>query len=225
MKSLRYIVTIIQKDLRTELRSKEIIISMLVFSMIVIAVFNFIFDPGTEQMQRIAPGILWVTIIFAGNLGLSRSFAREHENARMQGLLLCPIDHSLIFFAKLIGNIIFMSIVQMIAIPLLVVLFGIEISSGAGLLALILFLGTLGYAAVGTLFSTLSANTRSREVMLPILLLPVAIPVILSATKSTACLVNGDTLQEIWPWMKILIAFDVIFTVVCSLVYEYVLEE
>ena len=198
--------------------------SMLVFSLIVIAVFNFVFDPGSEQMQKIAPGILWVVIIFAGNLGLSRSFSREYENGRMQGLLLCPIDRSLIFVTKVIGNILFMSAVQIVTVPVMVVLFDTTIGS-AGPLVLILFLGTLGFAAVGTLFSAISANTRSREVMLPILMFPVAIPVILAATKSTTALLNGDAEAQIWSWMKILIAFDIIFTVACYLLYEYVLEE
>ena len=225
MKAMRHIFIIIHKDLLMELRSKDIVISMLVFSLIVVAVFNFIFDPGSEQMKTTAPGILWVALIFAGNLGLSRSFAREHENAMMQGILLCPVDRSLIFVAKVIGNILFISIVELVSIPIMVVLFGISISNVLGHLVLILFLGTVGFASVGTLFSTISANTKSREVMLPILLFPVAIPIILSATKSTSYLLNGSNMEHVWSWIKILIAFDIIFTVVCFLLYEYVLEE
>ena len=199
--------------------------SMLVFSLIVVAVFNFTFDPGSEQMQKTAPAILWVAILFAGNLGLSRSLSREYENGRMQGLLLCPMDRSSIFVAKVIGNIFYMGIMQMVTVPVMIVLFGVTIGSFAGLLVLILFLGTLGFAAVGTLFSTISANTKSREIMLPILMFPVVVPIILAATKSTAGLMNGDPAGHIWAWMKILIAFDIIFTVACYLLYEHVLEE
>jgi heme exporter protein B len=225
MKTLKLILAILQKDLLLEMRSKEIITSMAVFSLIVAAVFNFIFDPGSEQIRATAPGILWIALIFAGNLGLSRSFAREHENAMMQGLLLCPIDRSLIFVAKVIGNVIFIGAVQIISIPVMVVLFDLSVFPVLGPLMLILFLGALGFAGVGTLFSTISANTKSREVMLPILLFPVAIPIILAAVKSTTCLLNNHHLDQEWSWIKILIAFNVIFLVVCFLLYEYVLEE
>jgi len=224
-KAFTEIGTIIYKDVLMELRSKDILLSMLVFSLIVVAVFNFIFDPGSEQMRTTAPGIMWVAIIFAGNLGLSRSFAREHDNALMQGLLLCPVERSNIFLAKLIGNVIFISIVVAISLPVMIVLFGIDVSQVLGLLILILLLGIIGFAGVGTLFSTISANTKSREVMLPILLFPVAIPIILSATKSTTYLLNGTNTENVWSWIKILIAFDLIFTVICFLLYEYVVEE
>lgn len=225
MKRLRQIAAILAKDIVLELRGKDIIISMLVFALIVVAIFNFIFDPGSDVMRRTAPGILWVAIIFAGNIGLSRSFAREHENSMMQGLLLCPVDRSLIFIAKVLGNILFISIVQVIAIPVMVILFDLTVLPVIGPLALVLFLGTVGFASVGTLFSTISAHTKSREVMLPILLFPVSIPIILSATKSTTYLLNDGSTEHIASWIHILIAFDVIFTVACFLLYEYVLEE
>ncbi len=223
--SLKQVATIIHKDLVTEMRSKDIILSMLVFSLIVVAVFNFIFDPGSEQIKTTAPGILWVALIFSGNLGLSRSFAREHENARMQGLLLCPVDRSLIFIAKVIGNIIFIGVVEAISLPIMIVLFDLSVGPVIRPLILILLLGAIGFAGVGTLFSTISANTKSREVMLPILLFPVSIPIILAAAKSTTYLLNNSNIENVWSWIKILIAFDVIFTIVCFLLYEYVLEE
>ncbi|MBN1480951.1 hypothetical protein EH223_00590 [candidate division KSB1 bacterium] len=225
MKSVRQIGTIIHKDVLIELRSKDIIISMLIFSLIVVVVFNFIFDPGSEMIKTTAPGILWVTIIFAGNLGLARSFAREHENARMHGLLLCPVDRSAIFVAKMLGNIIFITLVEVVSLPIMVILFDIHIRHILWPLILILVLGTIGFAAVGTLFSTISANTKSREVMLPLLLFPVSIPIILAAVKSTTFLMNGGGFAQVWSWIKILIAFDVIFTVLCFLLYDYVLEE
>jgi heme exporter protein B len=225
MNSLRQIWAILHKDLLLELRSKEIITSMLVFALIVIAVFNFIFDPGSELIRTTAPGILWVAIIFASNLGLSRSFSREHENAMMQGILLCPIDRSLIYIAKVIGNVIFISIVQLVSLPIMVVLFDLKIGNALLPLLLVLFLGTLGFAGIGTIFSTMSANTKSREVMLPILLFPVAIPIILAATKSTSYLLAGRDFAEVWSWMRILIGFDIVFLVICFILYEFVLEE
>ena len=225
MSGLSQILAIVHKDVLLELRSKEIITSMLVFSLIVIAVFNFIFDPGSEQIRTTAPGILWVAIIFASNLGLSRSFAREHENAMMQGLLLCPVDRSLIYIAKVIGNVLFITIVQIVAVPIMIVLFDLDVSGILAPLILILFLGTIGFAGLGTIFSTISANTKSREVMLPILLFPVSIPIILAATKSTSYLFSGKPFSETLSWLRILVGFDIIFLVICYLLYEYVLEE
>lgn len=224
-RTVRQISMIIYKDVLIELRNKDIIISMLVFSLIVVVVFNFIFDPGSEMIKTTAPGILWVTILFAGNLGLARSFAREHDNAMMHSLLLCPVDRSAIFIAKMLGNILFIVIVEAVSLPIMVILFDISVRDILWPLILILVLGTIGLAAVGTLFSTISANTKSREVMLPVLMFPVSIPLILAAAKSTTLLMSGSTLAQVWSWIKILIAFDVIYTVLCFLLYDYVVEE
>ncbi len=225
MTALTQIWSILRKDLLIELRSKELIVSMAVFSLVVVVVFNFAFDPGTMQLQNAAPGILWVALIFAGNIGLSRGFAREQENSSMQGLLLCPVERSLIYLAKVIGNMIFMGILQIIVLPLLVIFYDLSIGAALLPLILVLFLGMLGFAATGTLFSTIAAQTKTREVMLPVLLLPVSVPLILCATKSTAVLLNGGAFSHILSWIKILIAFDVIFFTLSWLLYEYVLEE
>jgi len=198
---------------------------MIVFSLMVMAVFNFIFEPGSTQIRGATPGVLWVAFIFAGNLGLSRSFALEQDNAMMRGLVLCPVDKSVIYVAKVIANILFMTLVQWISLPVLMVLFDMDLLPVLIPLLLILFLGAAGFAGVGTLFATISANTKSREVMLPILLFPVSIPVILSAVKSTICLLAGNQPEQLWSWLKILIAFDLIFLILSFLLYEYVLEE
>jgi heme exporter protein B len=198
---------------------------MLVFALIVVVIFNFMFDPGSENIRIILPGLLWIVIIFAGNLGFARSFAREQENGKMQGLILCPIDKSYIYIAKLTGNVIYLLIVEMISIPIMIVLYDVSFTAVWSPLMAVLFLGTVGFASVGTLFSAISANTRSSEVMLPILLFPVAVPVILTATKSTYALLNGGGFQEIAGWLKLLIGFDIIFLVLCFLLYGYVLEE
>jgi heme exporter protein B len=225
MKVLHQLFTIIRKDLLLESRSKEIITSMIVFSLMVMAIFNFIFEPGSMQIRSATPGILWVAFIFSGSLGLSRSFALEQDNAMMRGLLLCPVDKSVIYVAKVSANILFMTCVQLISLPVLIVLFDVDLLSVLIPLLLILFLGSAGFAGVGTIFATISANTKSREVMLPILLFPVSIPVILSAVKSTTCLLVGNQSQQLWSWLKILIAFDLIFIILSFLLYEYVLEE
>jgi heme exporter protein B len=225
MNTLRQVYTILHKDLLLELRSKDIVSTMLIFSLTVVVIFNFVFDPGSDEMRTSAPGILWVAFAFASNLGLSRSFAREQENSMMQGLLLCPVDRSAVFSAKVIGNVLFISLVELITLPVMVVFF--DLSIGAVWLPLLatLFLGTMGFATVGTIFSAISANTRSREVMLPIMLFPVTVPVILAAIKSTAYLLSGRDMGQVWSWLRLLIAFDVVYFFACFLLYEYVVEE
>jgi len=225
MKTGEQIFSILRKDLLLELRNKDVITSMLVFSLVVVVIFNFVFDPGSDQIRTTAPGILWVAITFASNLGLSRTFAREQENGMMQGLLLCPVDRSSIYVAKVLGNVIFIMIVELVTLPIMVVLYDLSVGPIWAPLILILFLGTFGFASVGTIFSAISANTRSREVMLPILLFPVTVPVILASIKSTSYLLAGRDASQVWSWVKMLVGFDVIFFVVAFLLYEYVVEE
>jgi len=224
MNTATQIWTIIRKDVLVELRSKDIIISMLVFGLIVLAVFNFVFEPGSSALRQTVPGILWVAILFAGNLGLHRSSVREFENAMIQGVLLCPIDRSYIYIAKVTSNVIFMIGMEIIILPVMVVFFDLTVSDLLPFLG-VLFLGTLGFAGVGSLFSTMSAQTKSREIMLPVLLFPICVPIILAATKSTAVLLDSQNTQDIGMWIRLLIGFDAIFLVVCFLLFDYVLEE
>ena len=205
MNTLKQIVSILYKDLLLELRSKDMVTSMLIFSFTVVVIFNFVFEPGSEEMKTTAPGILWVAFAFAGNLGLSRSFAREQENAMMQGLLLCPVDRSAIYTAKVLGNFLFITIVEWVTLPVMVVFFDLSISAVLLPLLITLLLGTFGFATVGTIFSAISANTRSREVMLPIMLFPISVPIILSSIKSTAYLLDGRAFADVWSWQRLLI--------------------
>ncbi len=225
MNTLKHIGALVYKDVLIELRSREVIWSMVVFAITVLVIFNFIFDPGTDIMQKTAPGILWVAIIFSSNLGLNRTFVKEQEAGNMQGILLTPMDRSAVFLAKMLANVIFISAVQVIMLPVMIILYDLPVTGTFGLLLLVLFLGILGFASVGTLFSAIAANTKSREIMLPILLLPVTVPVILGAIKSTQYLLSAEPLSKVYPWMRLLIGFDVIFFVVCYLLYEYVIEE
>ena len=225
MIAIRQILAILRKDILAELRTKEIITTMLVFALVVIVIFNFVFDPGSEFIRTSLPGILWVAIVFASNLGLGRSFAREQESGMMQGLLLCPVERSNIYIAKVTGNVIFIFLVELIILPVLIILFDLNIAEIWPVLFLILFLGTIGFASVGTIFSAISANTKSREIMLPILLFPVTVPVILASIKGTAALFEGKEMNEVWSWIRILSGFDIVFFVVSYILYEYVVEE
>ncbi len=221
----RAILTIAWKDIISEFRSRETISSMLIFCLIVVIIFNFMFEPGSTSVLEMIPGILWVAITFAGILGLNRSFIYEVDQGCLLGLLLCPVDHIVVYLGKMLGNFFFMLIMEIIIIPLMIILFNLNIASILLPLALIVFLGTLGFAAVGTLLSAISVNTRAREIMLPVLLFPVSIPIILSAVKATGSLIQTGSLDGALSWLKILVAFDIIFLVLSSLLFEYVVED
>ncbi len=225
MKTLVPTLTIAWKDVLSEFRSKETLSSMLIFCMIVVIIFNFMLEPGSTLIREMVPGILWIAITFAGILGLNRSFIYEVDQGCLLGLLLCPVDHVVIYFGKMLGNFIFMIIMEIILLPLMVVLFNLSIWSVLAPLSLILFLGTLGFSAVGTLLSAISVNTRAREILLPILLFPVTIPILMAAVKSTNQLFQNGSFDEAIPWIKLLIGFDIIFLTVSALLFEYVVED
>jgi heme exporter protein B len=223
MNFLRRVLAIIQKDIVTELRTKEIFSSMLVFSLMAVFIFSIALDLSASDPLDTTPGLLWVTIAFAGTLGLNRSLAQEQENRCMDGLLLAPMDRSAIFFGKALGNVLFMLIVELIVVPVFAVLFNVPLLRGSVLLVVVL--GTIGYAAVGTLFSTMAVNTRAREVMLPILLLPVSVPVFISAVNATAGFLAGDPVSEVSSWLQLLIAYDAIIIAVSFMTFDFVVEE
>ena len=219
------LLTITWKDMLSEYRSRETITSMLIFCLIVVVIFNFMFEPGSTLVQEMIPGILWVAITFAGILGLNRSFIYEVDQGCMQGLLLCPVDHYILYLGKMLGNFLFMLIMEIVILPLMIVLFNLNITNILLPLMLVIFLGTLGFAAVGTLLSAISVNTRAREILLPILLFPIAIPILMAAVKATGSLINDATITNALSWIKILTGFDIIFLVISCLLFEYVVED
>lgn len=225
MNYLRGIAAILWKDLAAEARSKELISAMLVFSLLSVIAFNFALELDKNNRATVISGVLWVTFVYAGTLGLNRSMAMEQDRGSMEGLLLAPVARTVIYFGKMLGNIIFMALVEIILIPIFVALFNAPMSNWGVLLTAAL--GTLGYAAVGTLLAAMAVRTRAREVMLPILLLPIAIPVLLAAVKATAGFLQPGVvpLEEITPWLNLLVAYDVIFLAVAYMVFDYVVEE
>jgi heme exporter protein B len=217
------VLAIVGKDISAELRRREVLTSMFVFAVLVIVVFNFAFELRVENTEAVAPGVLWVAIAFAGMLGLNRSFITEQDRGCMEGLLLTPVDRSAIYVGKMLGNLLFMFTMEVIILPIFGAFFNLSVFSPR--LLLVVLLGTAGFAGVGTLFSAVAVHTRTREVMLPILLLPVSIPVLVAAVKAT-----GETIAQIpptteGPWMAVLVAFDVIFLTVAFLTFEYVFQE
>jgi len=213
---------IARKDILLELRSREMVTSILVFALLSIVVFNFAFEPGAERIGMVAPGVLWVAFSFAGVLGLARSFTLEREESCLEGLLLCPADREVIYWGKVLSNFIFMLIVEVVILPIFAVF--LDQPLFVPRLLLIMFLATLGFAAVGTLFSAMSANTRAREVMLPLLFFPIVIPVLIAAVKSSGFILEGAPWGRFLSWLQMLAAFDAIFLVLCSWVFEYVVE-
>lgn len=218
------VMAIVQKDLSAEFRSRELLSAMLVFSMLVILIFNFALELNIEVRKSVAAGVLWTTFAFAGTLGLNRSMAVEKDRGCMDGLLLAPVDRSAIFFGKAISNLAFMLIVEAIVIPLYALLYNETRIFQLDFL-LILLLGSIGYIAVGTLLSAMSVQTRTRDVLLPILLFPVAVPVLLASVKASGGLIEGATFAEILTPFNLLLAYDVIFIAVAFMVFDFVVEE
>jgi heme exporter protein B len=217
------VVAIVWKDLVAELRTKEMFSSMLVFALLVIVIFNFAFELKSADMTDLAPGMLWVAFTFAGVLGLNRSFALEKDRGALEGLMLTPLDRSGIYVAKMLSNLIFMSLVELMVLPLFWVLSNLMFFPIA--LIPVVILGTLGFVAIGSLFAAMTVNARAREVMLPVLLFPVAAPLIVAAVKATGTVLAGQPLTRAGGWLQLLLACDVIFLVLSILTFEYVIEE
>jgi heme exporter protein B len=223
MSAWRAVVAIVAKDVAAELRSKETLSTLLVFALMIVLVFNFAFELRVDNVRQIAPGVLWVAFTFAGVLALNRSFIIEREEGCIEGLRLTPVDRGVIYLGKFLGNTLFMLVAEACILPVFAVLFDVSILYPA--LWLIVVLGTVGFVAVGTLFAAMTVNTRAREAMLPLLLFPITVPVLIAATKSTGQVLDGQPLSEVYSWLRLLLAFDIIFTVIAWLGFEYVLEE
>jgi heme exporter protein B len=220
---LQAINAIVWKDLRAEFRSYELISAMLVFSLLVILIFNFALELDVKTRQSVTAGVLWATFAFAGTLGLNRSMAIEKDRGCLDGLLLAPVDRSAIYFGKFISNLVFMLIVEAIVLPVYSVLYNTNLFQ-PGLL-LVILLGSIGYTAVGTLLAAMSVQTRTRDVLLPILLFPVAFAVLLAAVKASGGFLNGSDYAEISFPINLLIGYDIIFIAVSFMVFDSIVEE
>lgn len=221
---LKAMLAIARKDLASEFRSRELISAMLVFSMLVVLIFNFALELNPDVRRTVTAGVLWTTFAFAGTLGLNRSMAVEKDRGCMDGLLLAPVDRSAIFFGKAISNLAFMLLVEIIVIPLYAMLYN-ETRIFQPEFFGVLLLGSIGYIAVGTLLSAMSVQTRTRDVLLPILLFPVAVPVLLASVKASGGIVAGLPFEEIATPLNLLIVYDVIFLAASYMIFDFVVEE
>ncbi|MBA4419581.1 MAG: cytochrome C biogenesis protein [Anaerolinea sp.] len=216
-------LAVVWKDLTAELRSREIFSAMFIFALLVVVIFNFALELEAGTRASITSGVLWVTFTFAGTIGLNRSMAQEKDRGCMDGLLMAPVDRSAIYLGKMLGNLLFMIAVEIVIIPLFSVLYNVNLINGG--LLLVVLLGSIGYSAVGTLLASMSVQTRTRDMLLPILLFPVVIPLIVAAVKASSGYISAMQMEEITPWLNLLIVYDVIFLSVAWMVFDYVVEE
>lgn len=213
------------KDVRVELRARERLNAMLFFAALILFIFNFALGPDREKLREAAPGLLWLAFLFTGMLGLGRSFQAERENECFEELLLTPGDRESLYFGKLVGNILFMIMAEVLILPLFAILYNLDIWRWLPELLGVALLGTVGFSAIGTLLAAMTAHLRAREVMLPLLLFPLTVPVILGAVHASDSLLAGRGLADAGHWVKLLAGFDVVFLAVCPLLFEFVLEE
>lgn len=215
------IVTLASKDILLEIRTRDTVVSVLVFALLVVVVFNFALNVSPSLVDQLAPGILWVAFAFAGVLAMNRAFILERDRGNLDGLLLTPVSRDSIFFGKMLATFLFMIIVEALLLPVFGALFNFSSFSVSLLLAV--FLATLGFAVVGTLFSAIAVHTRSREIMLPLLFLPVVMPVIIAAVESSGRAIEGGVSAA--EWLGLIAVFDLVYLVVCPWVFGAVVEE
>jgi heme exporter protein B len=225
MHTPRVIWAIFVKDLRVEWRHRETLVSMSVFGLLVVFLFNFAFEPARAESLRLLPGLLWIAFAFAGILGFNRSFALERENGCLEGLALTPADPGAIYLGKLLANLVFLLFAEAVIVFAASLWYNFSFLPVLAEFGLVAFLGTVGYAAVGTVFGAVAANTRMREVMLPVLQFPVAVPVFIGAIASTTGALRGEPYETYSGGVKLLVIFAIVFVVLSYLLFEYVLEE
>ena len=221
----RAAAAILAKDLRLELRRVETVVTMAVFAVLVALVFVFAGDPTPADLRRLGPGALWVSLLFAGAIGFGRWFAQEERNQALQGLLVSPVDRAALFAGKWVGATIFLLLIECALVPVTLTMYQLDLEGSLGELALLLVVVTIGYSALGTFFAAVAARTSAGELLLPILLFPLSVPLILAGAEGGQALVEGGRMGEYWSWLSLAVAFDVIFGTVCTLAFEYVIEE
>ena len=221
--SLAVIWAIGRKDLLLETRNKDIIVAVSAFALLVLMVFTFAIDINQVNAKLTGPGILWASIAFAGVTGLNRAFALELEGNTLEALMLAPISRDLIYVGKMFGNFLFLTASQIIVMPIFAVLFNLAVLRWEMLV--VSLLTTIGFSAIGTLFAAMSMRVRAREVMLPLLFLPVVTPLIMAAVESTSHVVNDGSWPEISQWIQLALAFDIAFIVVSAFIFQQILED
>jgi heme exporter protein B len=224
MSTARSAAILLAKELRLEFRTRELLSATIVFALVIVVLFSFAFDPTAAESRRYGPGLLWISFLFAGSLMLNPSFARERLNDTMDALRMAPISPFAILSAKMLANFIFMSLVEAVLVPVFSVLYNVSLAGVVGQLILVLVLGTIGLTVTGTVFSAISSHARLRELLLPLLLLPILTPLLIAAVEATASLfVEGPELDR--TWVTLLAGFDIVFLTASWLLCDYLIEE
>ena len=222
------LIAVVEKDLRLEWRTKESLLVMVVFALLVLTLFGFAFGPeggSGENVQAVQAGILWISFLFACVIGLSRTMGVERESAGLAAMYTSPADPSALYLGKVVSVAVLVGIMELLGFAALAILYHADVWKSAGAFALVAISATVGIAAAGTLFSAMSTRTRTREVLLPVLMFPVLVPVLIAAVKATEAHLGGGGWADSMDWIRLMLVYDVVFLVVASLVYEYVLEE
>ncbi len=218
-------MAIVWKDFVTEFKTRELFSAMFIFALLVILIFIFSVNLSIVKASEVGPGILWVAFLFSGTLGLNRSFVLEKENGCLMGLILAPADRTTIYFGKLISNFVFLTAMELFILPLFMVFFNIDLLEHLLPLLLVIFLGTLGFCILGTLLSSLSSNLKTREIMLPILLYPLLVPIVIGVVRMTGQILAGEPLSGMMNWIGLTASFDIIYIGVSIMTIDHILEE
>jgi len=224
MSTVRAAAILLAKELRLEFRTRELLTATVVFAIIVVVLFSYAFEPTAAESRRYGPGLLWIAFLFAGSLMLHPSFGREHANDTLDALRMAPVSGFAIVLGKMLANFVFMSVAELILVPVFAVLYDVSLAGIVGRLAVVLMLGTFGLVVTGTVFSAISAHARMRELLLPLLLLPILAPLLIAAVEGTAGLF-ADKPELDRTWLYLLGGFDIVFFVSSWLLSEFLLEE
>ena len=224
MELVRQTVRLLWKDLLLEARRRESLVSMFFFGAVVLFLFHFAFEIPPQQTAEMAPGLLWLALIFTGTLGLGQLFQAERENRCLEALLLSPMDRGALYLAKVLFNLLLMVLVELVVFPLFGVLFNLDFWPLLPSLFLVAILGAIGFCVLGTLFAAMTLRARARELLLPLILFPLMIPVILATIRAMEVILRTGAFGEALPWLRLLIGFDVIFLTAGFLFFERGIE-
>lgn len=223
-RELALITTIFKKDLVSELRAKESVVTMVTFSVLILVLFSMAFEPSRQTVEEILPGLIWMSLIFSGILGLNRTYARERLNDCLIGILSSPIAPYQIYIGKAASNLVQLLFVEIITLPLYFIFYDLNINGSLGMLFVIMLLGSVGFILVGTFLAALTSNLRSNEALLPVILFPLLMPVLLASIEATSAVFAGLMLNQYLPWIKLILVYDVVFLVVPLLLFDYLME-
>ncbi|KJR45221.1 ABC transporter involved in cytochrome c biogenesis, CcmB subunit [Desulfosporosinus sp. I2] len=223
-RELALITTIFKKDLVSEFRAKESVVTMVTFSVLILVLFSMAFEPSRRTVEEILPGLIWMSLIFSGILGLNRTYARERFNDCLIGILSTPIAPYQIYLGKAASNLVQLLFVEIITFPLYFIFYDLNLKGSLGILIIIMLIGSVGFILVGTFLAALTSNLRANEALLPVILFPLLMPVLLAAIEATSAVFTGLSLDQYLPWIKLILVYDLIFLVMPLLLFDYLME-